>query len=431
MTTSPRSGLPLAGSPDPLRVLIVDDSAFMRASLRHIVGNTPGFLVVGEAGDGIAAVEAIRRLSPDIVTLDIDMPRMNGIEVLRDVRPTPGALPAFIMVSAFTTQGAAMTLAALRAGAMDFVPKASEHFQVDLAQVGELLRAKLAAAATITGRSALPPLPAAPAAPAAPVPAPVPAVTRPHAPPRPAPRPAPIPAPAKAPMAEGCGPLRPAAPPVVAAPAPIPAVPPRLRTRLIDAGPPDVVVVAASTGGPQTLPDLLAPMVPYRAPVVVAQHIPPMFSRSLADTLADLLKVPVVEAADGTELAAGTVYILPGGHNAEVVRRRPGVLAVKVVDGGGAVYRPNADILFRSAALNARRPVGVVLTGMGNDGCEGARALAQRGCPVLAQDPAAAVIWGMPRAVIDAGLASEVHGAAALGQRLAAMAGLCGGGGLP
>ncbi|MCW2249220.1 two-component system chemotaxis response regulator CheB [Azospirillum fermentarium] len=417
MSTPPRSGLPLAGSPDPLRVLIVDDSAFMRASLRHIVGNTPGFLVVGEAGDGVAAVETVRRLSPDIVTLDIDMPRMNGIEVLREIRPSPGALPAFIMVSAFTTQGAAMTLAALRAGAMDFVPKASEHFQVDLAQVGDLLRAKLAAAATITGRSALPPVPAvapAPAPPAVPV-----AARSPAAVPRPAPK-------LSAPM-----PVPPLAPVPVKAPAPPAPVAPPPRPRVIDGGPPDIVVVAASTGGPQTLPDLLAPMVPYRAPVVVAQHIPPMFSRSLADTLADLLKVPVVEAADGAELAAGTVYVLPGGHNAEVVRRRPGVLAVKVVDGGGAVYRPNADILFRSAALNARRPVGVVLTGMGNDGCEGARALAQRGCPVLAQDPAAAVIWGMPRAVIDAGLASEVHGAAALGQRLAAMAGKGGGGGLP
>lgn len=385
MTMPPQA--PLPGS---LRVLIVDDSAFMRASLRHIVGQAPGFTVVGEAGDGIAALEAIRRLSPDIVTLDIDMPRLDGIGVLRDIRPGPGSRPVFIMVSAFTTQGAALTLAALQAGAMDFVPKASEHFQVDLAQVGDLLRARLAAAATIAGRGAVPP---------------------------PSPRPSPPPAGAPA------APARPAQPPAAAA------VPlPRPPVRAADGGAPDIVVVAASTGGPQTLPDLLAPMVPFPAPIVVAQHIPPMFSRSLADTLADLLKAPVVEAADGTELAAGTVYILPGGRNAEVVRRRPGVLAVRAVDGGGAVYRPNADILFRSAALTARRPVGVVLTGMGNDGCDGARALAQRGCAVLVQDPAGAVIWGMPRAVIEAGLASDVQAPATLGQRLAAMAGKQGAG---
>lgn len=379
---------PQAPVPGSLRVLVVDDSAFMRASLRHIVGQTPGFTVVGEAGDGIAAVEAIRRLSPDIVTLDIDMPRLDGIGVLRDIRPAPGSRPVFIMVSAFTTQGAALTLTALQAGAMDFVPKASEHFQVDLAQVGDLLRARLAAAATIAGRGAVPPssLRLSPPPPAAP-----PTVS-----------------------------ARPVQPPAAAVPRP--------SIRTADGGAPDIVVVAASTGGPQTLPDLLAPMVPFPAPIVVAQHIPPMFSRSLADTLADLLKTPVVEAADGTELAAGTVYILPGGRNAEVVRRRPGVLAVRAVDGGGAVYRPNADILFRSAALTARRPVGVVLTGMGNDGCDGARALAQRGCAVLVQDPAGAVIWGMPRAVIDAGLASDVQAPATLGQRLAVMAGKQGAG---
>lgn len=388
MTMPPQS--PLPGS---LRVLIVDDSAFMRASLRHIVGQAPGFTVVGEAGDGIAALEAIRRLSPDIVTLDIDMPRLDGIGVLRDIRPGPGSRPVFIMVSAFTTQGAALTLAALQAGAMDFVPKASEHFQVDLAQVGDLLRARLAAAATIAGRGAAPP-PSLPVS---------------------SPRPPPPP-----PAAPSTDPARPIQPPAAAVPRP--------SIRTADGGAPDIVVVAASTGGPQTLPDLLAPMVPFPAPIVVAQHIPPMFSRSLADTLADLLKTPVVEAADGTELAAGTVYILPGGRNAEVVRRRPGVLAVRAVDGGGAVYRPNADILFRSAALTARRPVGVVLTGMGNDGCDGARALAQRGCAVLVQDPAGAVIWGMPRAVIEAGLASDVQAPATLGQRLAAMAGKQGAG---
>src|SRR3954453_14892608 len=222
----------------PLRVLIVDDSAFMRASLRHIVGNTPGFTVAGEANDGLAAVEAIRPLRPDIVTLDINMPGLDGIGVLKRVRTSPGSAPVIIMVSAFTTQGAALTLTALSCGAIDFVPKASEHFKTDLAQVGELLRSKLSiAAAILTGRARPPAKPALiiPAKPIGSVPVPVSA-----------------------------------SPPVT----------PARRPALASA--PDVVVIASSTGGPQTLPLVLRPACPFPAPIVIAQHIPPVFSRSLA-----------------------------------------------------------------------------------------------------------------------------------------------------
>jgi len=367
--------------PAALRVLIVDDSAFMRASLKHIVGRTPGFAVAGESCDGLAAVEAIHALRPDIVTLDIDMPGLDGIGVLKRIRPTPGVAPAVIMVSAFTTQGAGMTLAALDCGAIDFVPKASEHFRNDLAQVGDLLRAKLAvAAAALRGRG-----PGRP----------------------PAATPAPPPTAMSAPPPPGASARR----PFVAA----------------SASAPDLVVVAASTGGPQTLPALLRPLRAFPAPIVIAQHIPPLFSRSLADSLAAALGIPVVEAEEGKPLAPGTVHLLPGGRNAELTRPRAGQFALRTVADDGseaaAVHRPNADILFRSAALTARRPVGVVLTGMGSDGTEGARALARRGCPVLVQDPAGAVIWGMPTAVIEAGLATEVLDPAALGQRLAVLAG--------
>ncbi len=387
----------ISPNPKALRVLIVDDSAFMRASLRHIIGHTPGFAVVGEANDGLAGVEAIRNLRPDVVTLDLDMPGLDGIGVLKRVRPPPGGAPVVIMVSAFTTQGAALTLSALSAGAIDFVPKASEHFKTDLAQVGELLRSKLAvAAAILTGRDRPPPKPR-------PAEQPVPPVGDP-----PAARPC---APASA-LVSGGG----SAPPLPSPPAPT------LR-HVAMVGAPDLVVVAASTGGPQTLPDFLRPLCPFSAPIVIAQHIPAVFSRSLADSLASTLGVAVVEAEDGRELTANTVYLLPGGRNGELARVRPNVFALRLLDGGSAVYRPNADILFRSAALTARRPVGVILTGMGSDGCDGARALAQRGAPVLVQDPATAVIWGMPRSAIEAGLASEVADPAALGRRLAAMAG--------
>jgi two-component system, chemotaxis family, protein-glutamate methylesterase/glutaminase len=402
----------------PWRVLIVDDSAFMRASLRHIVSNAPGFTVVGEANDGQAALEAIRLHRPHIVTLDIDMPNMDGIGVLKRLRPRAGTTPVFIMVSAFTTAGASMTLAALEAGAIDFVPKASEHFKVDLAQVGEMLREKLAVAATVAGGRPSPQV----------IPQVVPQVAAPQtvaklnnaSPPKPDPAPDAAPSPPVEPARPEAS--RPETPSAEAKP------PPTLR-RPTMVGPPDLVVVAASTGGPQTLPEFLRPMLPFNAPVVIAQHIPPVFSLSLAQSLAAALGATVVEAEDGQELAVGVIYVLPGGQNAEIVRRRPDGLALRSVSGGAAIYRPNADILFRSAALNARRPVGAVLTGMGADGCEGARALAQRGCPVLAQDPATAVVWGMPRTVIDAGLASFVADPVALGRRLAEMA--AGGGDRP
>lgn len=383
-----RRSTPTRDAKAPVRVLVVDDSAFMRASLRHIVSNTPGFTVAGEANDGVAAVEAIRTLRPDVVTLDIDMPGLDGIGVLKRIRPQPGAAPVVIMVSAFTTEGATLTLAALESGALDFVPKASEHFKTDLAQVGEMLRDKLAtAAALLAGRDA--PCAAAPAPPRA----------------------------VRSVLAEAVGAIS-------ATPAAAPAT---VLRRVAEDGPaPDLVVVAASTGGPQTLAAVLKPVLPFPAPIVIAQHIPPVFSRSLADSLATSLGAPVIEAADGQDLAPGTIYLLPGGQNAEVIRRRHGVFSIRIVADNGAIYRPNADILFRSAALTARRPVGVILTGMGNDGREGARALAQRGCAVLVQDPATAVIWGMPRAAIAAGLATEVLDPVGLGQRLAAMAGRSG-----
>ena len=143
------------------------------------------------------------------------------------------------------------------------------------------------------------------------------------------------------------------------------------------------MVIASSTGGPQTLPLVLLPACPFPAPIVIAQHIPPVFSRSLADSLAATLGVAVVEAEDGKELAPNTVYLLPGGRNGELCASAPASSRCGCWKEGGAVYRPNADILFHSAALSARRPVGMILTGMGADGTEGARALTQRGCPVL------------------------------------------------
>ncbi|MFM2043077.1 MAG: hypothetical protein RLY86_1653 [Pseudomonadota bacterium] len=428
----------------PLKVLIVDDSPFMRTVLRQIIAADPAFRVVGEVGDGVAALDALRQLTPDIVTLDVEMPALDGIGVLRQAQPRAGRAPVFIMVSAFTTAGAALTLSALQAGALDFVPKASENFNVDLAKVGRTLREKLAAAAAVLG----------PGSAAGAAPAPVgPAMAPPGAGPMP---PGPVtgmmPGTAAAPPRStrgmtapsalrdpGQGGLpgiptetrpgepRPGTPGFRPRPAPFAGIGAPLPTVSAGGPAPDLVVVASSTGGPQTLPLLLAGLSRYPAPIVIAQHIPPLFSGTLAQSLTRADGLPCREAEDGMVLLPGTVHILPGGQDGEVVRGPGGTLALRIgppTDGG---FHPNGDLLFRSAALTARRPVGVILTGMGHDGSDGAAALVRRGRPVLVQDPETALLWGMPRAAISAGVASIVLPVEGLAAQLMTLAGLDGG----
>lgn len=408
-----------------LKVLIVDDSAFMRTVIRQIVSTEAGFTVAGEAPDGLAALEALRSLKPDIVTLDVEMPGLDGIGVLKQAEPKAGMAPVFVMVSAFTTAGASLTLSALQAGALDFVPKASENFNVDLAQVGTRLREKLATAAAALrsrgGRSApsRPPVTTAkgPAAPISPLQAS--AAQGSGAPASPTPMPAAragtvAPAPKTARAAGAVTGLRGASQSARAA-----APPPVAGTALA----PDLVVVAASTGGPQTLPKLLQGLRRYPAPIVIAQHIPPMFSRSLADSLAQSVGSPACEAEDRMQLRPGTIYVLPGGKDGEIARDPQGHLLARLREGGESPYHPSGDLLFRSAALAARRPVGVILTGMGQDGTEGAGALAKRGRPILVQDPSTAILWGMPRSAIDAGVAAEVMAVEDIARRLRELAG--------
>lgn len=394
----------------PLKVLIVDDSAFMRTVIRQIVSTEPGFAVAGEAADGAEALAAIRRLSPDIVTLDVEMPVLDGIGVLKQALPRAGERPVFVMVSAFTTAGAALTLAALEAGALDFVPKASENFNVDLAQVGVRLREKLGAAAAALRSMPAPPRPSAASS--------IPGTGRQAATVGTA-------------TAIAATPLR-AAQPMTPRPA-MQAAPAADAQRIglsaaaARAGAPDLVAVVASTGGPQTLPKLLKPLAGYPAPIVIAQHIPPLFSKSLADSLAQALGIPCVEAENGMPLRPGTVYLLPGGADGEIARNEQGALVARIRPPGETAYHPCGNTLFRSAALSARRPVGVILTGMGSDGTDGAATLSKRGRPVLVQDPSTAVLWGMPRSAVDAGIATDVLPVEKLAARLLALA--TGGGG--
>jgi two-component system chemotaxis response regulator CheB len=336
-----------------LRVLIVDDSGFMCIALRKIVEADGDLRVVGEARNGEDACALARELKPDVVTMDVEMPVMDGLaatrRILAEVRPPP----VVIMVSSHTQSGAAATIEALRLGAADFVSKESTFAKTDLGYIDSQLRAKIRACAELRRDR-----PASPAEETA------------------APR-----APRIAPAMIG----RPAA---------------ELSA------PPDLIAMAASTGGPLTLTSLLRAIGPIAPPIVIAQHMPEFFTACLAQSLGEDTGLTVREGRDRVALAAGEVIILPGGKDARIAPRAGGGFELRVAAAEGGVH-PSADILFESAAMVARRPVMVILTGMGDDGSRGAAGVARRGLPVLVQRPDTCVIDGMPTAAIEAGVASE------------------------
>jgi two-component system chemotaxis response regulator CheB len=339
-----------------IRVLVVDDSGFMRLALRRIIEAEGDIRVVGEAPDGEAAVEQVAKLRPDVVAMDVEMPRLDGLEATRRIMALPDP-PAVLMVSHHTRQGSATALAALDRGAVDYVCKDTDLGGVDLGMLDREIRARLRhwAGQRVAVR----------------------------------------------PTARGAAPLR--------------------LTRA--SGGCDLVVVGASTGGPDALAAFLSAAGRLPVPVVLAQHMPAEMAPDLAQHLARLSGVPVGVGRGGERLMTGEVTVLPGGTDGQVIRRAgtEGGLTLRLASGNGAVH-PSVDLLFRSAALSARRALGVVLTGMGRDGEGGARAMAERGMPVLAQTPESCVVAGMPGAVIGSGLAVETADPAGLGRRVAALA---------
>ncbi|MGG5822189.1 chemotaxis-specific protein-glutamate methyltransferase CheB [Falsiroseomonas sp. HW251] len=338
-----------------IRVLVVDDSTFMRLAMRRIIEAEGDLRVVGEAADGEAAIEQAARLRPDVVAMDIEMPRLDGIEATRRIMALPDP-PAVLVVSHHTRDGSATALAALERGAVDYVCKDSDIGGVDLGMLDKELRLRLRHWAG--QRSARRPI----------------AIT-----------PAPVRA---ANVGGGC----------------------------------DLVVIGASTGGPDALALLLAAAGPLPVPCVIAQHMPADLAPDLAAHLARLGSVPVVVGEAGQVLLPGEVVLIPGGCDGQVARRAdaPGLaLRLRV---SATPVQPSVDLLFRSAATAARRALGVVMTGMGRDGELGAQAMTERGMPVLAQSPESCVVAGMPGALIEAGLAAETHDPAAMGRRIARLA---------
>lgn len=337
-----------------IRVLVVDDSTFMRSALVRMVERDPRFTVVGIAANGQEGVEKAQELKPDVMTLDIEMPIMNGIEALKEIMATTKT--PVIMVSTLTESGAKVTLEALEIGAVDFIPKALNDKSNNIFKGAETLHDKLWAAAHTNGA------PAAVAAPAA---------------------------------------------SVVSAP------PSDQRRDRVDA---KIVLIGSSTGGPKALADVLK-LLPatLRAPVVVAQHMPAQFTAILANRLDETCPLKVVEAADGTILAPGTVYIAPGGQH---MRIEAGMVRIGV-DNGESPYKPSVDVLAESVRRSFGKAVlAVMLTGMGNDGTREFLQLKNAGAYVLAQDASTCVVYGMPKAVAEAGGVHEVLPLPRIGQRI-------------
>jgi two-component system chemotaxis response regulator CheB len=354
-----------------VRVMVVDDSAAIRRLLRSLLETDPGLTVVGTAANGQSALDQIPELKPDVVTLDIEMPVMDGLACLRELRKRWPRLPV-IMLSTLTERGAASTLDALAAGASDYVAKPTQFAAANLAV--EAIRANIVpkikalaerAAAAPTFSSAHPRGPAALAG---------------------------------TPLVAGAHPT------LVMTPAPSPGIPRR---------PIEVVGIGISTGGPNAL-GVLLPALPadLRVPIVIAQHIPPLFSALMAERLAATSRIAVREAKDGEPLQPGTAYIAPGDFHMSVVGvvGRNGGYRISLSKGPPEnSCRPAVDVLFRSLAEQVgAAALGIMMTGMGQDGLAGSRLLHAAGGRLLAQDEASSVVWGMPGFVVRAGLVEQV-----------------------
>jgi two-component system chemotaxis response regulator CheB len=342
---APRSNATAAPGSE-IRVMVVDDSAAIRGFISRWIAKEPGLALVATASNGRAAVEQVKVADPDVIVLDIEMPEMDGITAL------PLLLKAnprtkIIMASTLTRRNAEISITALSLGATDYVPKPTS---VGTSDASENFRRDLCAKIV--------------------------AVAKPR---------------------RAVGAARAAAAPV----GPI-----KLRKASIVA--PQILAIGSSTGGPQALGQVINDIAPQlNVPVVVTQHMPPTFTAILAETLSRHSRLTCVEAADGMMLKPGHVYVAPGDfHMLIKVRGGPITLTQTPPEN---FCRPAVDPMFRSvAAAYGPATLAVVLTGMGADGREGARAIAEVGGTILAQDEATSVVWGMPAAVAHAGLASAV-----------------------
>lgn len=362
-----------------VKVLVVDDSGFFRRRVSEILSSDPNIQVVGTATNGLEAIDQVLALKPDVITMDYEMPMMDGITAVRQIMqrcPTP-----VLMFSSLTHEGARVTLDALDAGAVDYLPKNFEDISRNPDKVKQLLCEKVHTVSrsnrrysTFCSSSVSAPAPSVRGTPAALATA----------------------------RSTGAG-----ATPAASARAPAPK---RKAYKL--------VAIGTSTGGPVALQRVLTQLpANFPAPIVLIQHMPAAFTKAFADRLDKLCRIRVKEAEDGDVLRPGLALLAPGGKQMMIDGRG----AVRILPGDDRLnYKPCVDVTFGSAAKSFHDKVlAVVLTGMGADGREGARLLKQSGSQVWAQDEASCVIYGMPMAVVKANLSDAVYGLDDIGRNLA------------
>ena len=377
------SQVPVTG---PARVLVVDDSAVIRGVLTRWLEADPRIRVAATASDGVHAVKLAAREEFDIVILDIEMPEMDGMTALPKLLAAQPGLQV-IMASTLTARNADISLRALQAGAADYVPKpTSGRLVLDGQSFREELTGKVCALADIARRKrGQGPISTSAAAPVAPAQA------------------APV---ARVQASTGS----------IARSGAIKLVP--FSTAL-----PKVLVIGSSTGGPQALFSVLTGLKrPFPLPIVITQHMPPTFTHILAQHIQRNTGLPAQEGVDGMPVQPDHVYVAPGDRHM-VVQQHNRTLTLKVYDGPQENFcRPAVDPLFRSAAeLFGAATLGVVLTGMGQDGAHGAKAIADAGGSVIAQDEASSVVWGMPGATAHLGAAAAVKPLAEIGALVTAL----------
>lgn len=365
-----------------VKVLVVDDSGFFRRRVSEILSADPTIQVVGTATNGKEAIDQALALKPDVITMDYEMPMMDGITAVRHIMqrcPTP-----VLMFSSLTHEGARVTLDALDAGAVDYLPKNFEDISRNPDKVKQMLCEKVHTISRSNRRFGS------------------------YASPAPAAAPAPASSHAPASSFTSPAPVRPAAPARAAAAAHSPA-PKRKPYKL--------VAIGTSTGGPVALQRVLTQLpANFPAPIVLIQHMPAAFTKAFAERLDKLCRINVKEAEDGDMLRPGLALLAPGGKQMMIDGRG----TVKILPGDERLnYKPCVDITFASAAKSyGDKVLSVVLTGMGADGREGARLLKQGGSTVWAQDEASCVIYGMPMAIVKANLADAVYSLDEIGKHL-------------
>lgn len=340
------------------RVLVTDDSAFMRRAIRKMLDEEPDIEVVAVAHDGKMAVEYAKQHAPDVITLDIEMPVMDGLTALRHImRATPTQV---LMISSLTTEGSVASLQALRMGAADVIAKEHSTCAANILEIKEQLVSRVRELAKSR-----------------------------------APR---LNKPAKTTPSHEI---------------------PQLNLKDYR-----VLAIGSSTGGPPALEKILPTLPPtFPLPVVVAQHMPLVFTQSMAKRLDEVCALKVVHADHGTPILPGQIHIAPGGQHMHLTQRAGRVFSTISDEPASAVYKPSVSVLFDTCAtIYGGQTLGVVLTGIGDDGLSGARTLHAKNATLIAQDEASSVVYGMPRAITEANIANAQLNPEAIGVMLQNMA---------